>query len=190
MVKNDPKHFLNVASAYRFLIDPFVLPWKGVSVFQKALRYLYAHHFIYGGGTIICWQRSKRSRNLFLLLRRAKPWDDWTFPKGGLQDDETPEQGALRECFEESGIRCKLIYKTVPNIYTYFNDFTHLKITNTVNYYLAISSSNKVTFVHADEDEQKEFIDFRWVPIDLAVKMVKHETERKMLKEVKNYLKI
>ena len=35
--------------------------------------------------------------------------DDWTLPKGKLDGDETPEQAALREVQEETGMRCQIV---------------------------------------------------------------------------------
>jgi 8-oxo-dGTP pyrophosphatase MutT (NUDIX family) len=31
----------------------------------------------------------------------------WAFPGGGIKKNETPQKAAERECFEETGIRCK-----------------------------------------------------------------------------------
>jgi 8-oxo-dGTP pyrophosphatase MutT (NUDIX family) len=42
-----------------------------------------------------------------LLVHRPR-YDDWSFPKGKLEGDETWEQGALREVEEETGLRCQL----------------------------------------------------------------------------------
>src|SRR4051794_22397561 len=33
----------------------------------------------------------------------------WTFPKGHIEKDETPEQAALREVEEETGFRCEIV---------------------------------------------------------------------------------
>lgn len=38
-----------------------------------------------------------------LLLYRTKQ-DDWTFPKGHVEKDESCEQAALREVYEETGL--------------------------------------------------------------------------------------
>ena len=42
-----------------------------------------------------------------LLVHRPK-YDDWSFPKGKLEDGETWEEGALREVEEETGLRCTI----------------------------------------------------------------------------------
>ena len=42
-----------------------------------------------------------------LVLHRPK-YDDWSFPKGKLEDGETWEQAAAREVEEETGLRCDL----------------------------------------------------------------------------------
>jgi 8-oxo-dGTP pyrophosphatase MutT (NUDIX family) len=42
-----------------------------------------------------------------LLVHRPK-YDDWTFPKGKAEADESDEDCALREVAEETGLRCRL----------------------------------------------------------------------------------
>ena len=44
---------------------------------------------------------------LVLLVHRPK-YDDWTFPKGKAEGDESDEATALREVHEETGLRCAL----------------------------------------------------------------------------------
>ncbi len=45
------------------------------------------------------------------LLGLSKSDDDrkghWCFPGGGIKGSETPHQGAVRECWEETGVKCK-----------------------------------------------------------------------------------
>jgi 8-oxo-dGTP diphosphatase len=42
-----------------------------------------------------------------LLVHRPR-YDDWTFPKGKAERDESDEDCALREVHEETGLRCRL----------------------------------------------------------------------------------
>jgi 8-oxo-dGTP diphosphatase len=44
---------------------------------------------------------------LVLVVHRERH-DDWTFPKGKLEEGESWEQAALREVEEETGLRCEL----------------------------------------------------------------------------------
>jgi 8-oxo-dGTP diphosphatase len=44
---------------------------------------------------------------LVLLVHRAR-YDDWSLPKGKLEPGETWEDAALREVWEETGVRCVL----------------------------------------------------------------------------------
>ena len=39
-----------------------------------------------------------------ILLCGAKKKKEWIIPKGGWEDDETLEDGAMRECYEECGV--------------------------------------------------------------------------------------
>jgi 8-oxo-dGTP diphosphatase len=43
-----------------------------------------------------------------VLLVHRPAYDDWTLPKGKLDEDESWEDGALREVKEETGLSCEL----------------------------------------------------------------------------------
>ena len=46
--------------------------------------------------------------DLELLIVHRPRYDDWTFPKGKAESDETDEQTAHREVLEETGFDCEL----------------------------------------------------------------------------------
>ncbi len=47
-------------------------------------------------------------RNGKVLLVHRPNYDDWTFPKGKAERDESDEDCALREVHEETGLQCRL----------------------------------------------------------------------------------
>jgi len=51
-----------------------------------------------------------------LLVHRPK-YDDWTFPKGKADPDESDEDCAIREVWEETGLRCALGRELEPSDY-------------------------------------------------------------------------
>ena len=48
------------------------------------------------------------SHGLEVLVVHRDKYDDWTFPKGKCEPDESDERCALREVTEETGLRCVL----------------------------------------------------------------------------------
>jgi ADP-ribose pyrophosphatase YjhB (NUDIX family) len=56
----------------------------------------------------------------FLLIR--DPYDNWGLPKGHIEGGETPEQTALREVEEETGLRELSMVAQLPTIDWYFRD--------------------------------------------------------------------
>jgi 8-oxo-dGTP pyrophosphatase MutT (NUDIX family) len=55
----------------------------------------------------IPWRR-RDDGVLEVLLVHRPAYDDWTFPKGKRDGDETDEETALREVSEETGVTCRL----------------------------------------------------------------------------------
>ena len=49
-----------------------------------------------------------------ILLVKHHMFDKWVQPGGHIEDDETPEEAATREVYEETGIRTKLIGERFP----------------------------------------------------------------------------
>lgn len=47
--------------------------------------------------------------NGHLHLITSKKTDEYVFPKGGVKKRETMEEGAIRECWEETGLKGRLI---------------------------------------------------------------------------------
>jgi 8-oxo-dGTP diphosphatase len=58
------------------------------------------------GGVVV--RRSRAGETEIAIIHRPE-YDDWTLPKGKIEPDETPEDCALREVREETGLRCGLV---------------------------------------------------------------------------------
>ena len=62
---------------------------------------------IRAAGGVVCRTSGSRDTEIAVIHRPA--YDDWTLPKGKIEPDESPEECALREVREETGLRCELV---------------------------------------------------------------------------------
>ncbi|MDX6453592.1 MAG: 8-oxo-(d)GTP phosphatase [Gaiellaceae bacterium] len=102
-----------------------------------------------------------------VLLVHRPEYDDWSFPKGKLEDGETWEEGALREVEEETGLRCAL-----------GDELGRTK-------YEVEAGPKEVRYFHMDGDgearAQNEVDDVRWVPLAEARELLTHPRDRALL---------
>ena len=102
-----------------------------------------------------------------VLLVHRPQYDDWSFPKGKLEDGETWEQGALREVEEETGLSCELGEELGR---------TEYEVTagpKEVRYYRMTSAG--------EARAQNEVDDVRWVPLAEARELLTHDGDRALL---------
>jgi 8-oxo-dGTP diphosphatase len=67
------------------------------------------------GGVIV--RRDGRSGEPEVALVHRPKYDDWSLPKGKLDEGEGWEEAALREVEEETGLRCRLLHELSPVAY-------------------------------------------------------------------------
>ena len=60
----------------------------------------------HAGGVVY---RVEGGRTEVLVVTARRRPDEWVFPKGHIETGETPEQTAVREVHEESGVRATII---------------------------------------------------------------------------------
>jgi 8-oxo-dGTP diphosphatase len=65
------------------------------------------------GGVV--WRRGDDGAEIVIVHRPR--YDDWSLPKGKLDDGESWEEAALREVEEEVGLRCRLGDELDPTSY-------------------------------------------------------------------------
>jgi 8-oxo-dGTP diphosphatase len=119
-----------------------------------------------GGG--IVWRHDEGGELEIVLVHRPA-YDDWSFPKGKLDPDETETQAALREVEEETGLVCRL----GPEIgTTRYRDSKRRP--KTVRYWEMTPTAG--TLAAANEVD-----DARWVPLGEAPGLLTYEHDRRLL---------
>jgi 8-oxo-dGTP diphosphatase len=101
-----------------------------------------------------------------LLVHRPK-YDDWSFPKGKLEDGESWEDGALREVEEETGLRCTIGAEVGRTHYVVLQGPKQVR-------YFAMSSDGEPC-------AQNEVDEVRWVALDEARSVLSNARDRALL---------
>jgi 8-oxo-dGTP pyrophosphatase MutT (NUDIX family) len=102
----------------------------------------------------------------------------WTFPKGHLEKGETSEQAALREVFEETGWRCRVVEPVMDVKYIYSHQDIYYR--KTVTWFLMEPIKKEGEF------SPQEVLACRWVPRDEAEKIVQYDSDKKLLSKLKS----
>jgi 8-oxo-dGTP diphosphatase len=107
---------------------------------------------------------------LVALVHRPK-YDDWSLPKGKLEQGESFEEAALREVEEETGVRARLV-RELPS--TEYDDAKgRAKL---VRYWLMEPVAD-VGFVPGGEVDE-----LRWVQRDEALALLSYDGDREVLR--------
>ncbi|MGA9852910.1 MAG: NUDIX domain-containing protein [Gammaproteobacteria bacterium] len=120
-----------------------------------------AHPHLSAGVAVL---RDTQDGRRFLLLRAYSYWD---FPKGAVEQGETPLQAAIREVQEETGIR-------VLN-FDWGEDYRETEPYNrgkVARYYLARTREEKVMLAANPETGIREHMEYRWVSYQQAPNLI------------------
>jgi 8-oxo-dGTP pyrophosphatase MutT (NUDIX family) len=99
-------------------------------------------------------------------------YDDWSFPKGKLDEGEDFQEAALREVWEETGMRCSLGRELGEATYTDHKDRAKL-----VRYFEMRPESGEFT----PNDEVDEL---RWIPVADACDLLSYEFDRELVEKL------
>jgi 8-oxo-dGTP diphosphatase len=117
------------------------------------------------GGLV--WRRRGEAIEVALVHRPA--YDDWSLPKGKLQDGEREEDAALREVEEETGLRCSLERPVGTN--RYLDRRGREKV---VAYWLMRPLRGRFR-------PTREVDRLLWLPVDAAADALTYEHDRALL---------
>ncbi len=100
----------------------------------------------------------------------------WALPKGLIDDGETPAETALREGFEETGVRGRLVSKLgdIRYVYTWEGE----RIFKVVSFFLARTLGGRIGAL--PPGMEAEVADARWLPLADAPRLLSYGGERQM----------
>ena len=102
---------------------------------------------------------------------------EWCLPKGHLEGSETPEEAAVREIAEETGIDGEVLESLGAIDYWFFAD-GH-RIHKTVHLFLLRALSGDVT---VENDPDHEAVEAAWVGLDVLEDRLAFPNERKAVR--------
>jgi ADP-ribose pyrophosphatase YjhB (NUDIX family) len=108
----------------------------------------------------------------------GKPEGTWALPKGNLGREESPEETALREVTEETGLEGVSQGKLGDVRYVYTRRGT--RIFKVVSFYLVRYRRGRIDDV--PESFRHEVAEARWIPLDDAPRLLAYGGERQMAK--------
>jgi len=123
------------------------------------------------GGVVF---RMVNGRPLFLLIRDS--YKNWGFPKGHIEPNEPPEQAALREVEEETGVMGIELRSSLDTIEWYFR-FRGRLIHKVCHFYLMEASTAKTS-----PQREEGITACRWLPLDEALECISYANARGVLK--------
>ena len=129
------------------------------------------------GGVVV---RRLRGRWWVAAIRPAgKPEGTWALPKGLISPGDSPEETALREVAEETGIQGRLDGRLgdVKYVYTWAGE----RIFKIVSFFLVRYSRGRIGDIPTEHAH--EVAEARWLPLEDAPRLLAYKGERDMAAE-------
>lgn len=116
-----------------------------------------------------------RVDGLWSLLMILQASDNaWKFPKGHIDRGESPEETAVREVAEETGVLCSIVGDIGTTGYT-FTTKKGTQVEKIVWWYLMKPTG------YADATHAHEVLELRWVPVPDVESLLTYDTDRELL---------
>lgn len=100
---------------------------------------------------------------------------EWCLPKGHLEDGETPEEAAVREIAEETGIHGRIV--TALGVVDFWFSAEGRRVHKRVHHFLLEATGGELT---VEGDPDREAVDVAWVALDDLGRVLEFPNERKI----------
>lgn len=109
----------------------------------------------------------------------------WALPKGVIDQGERPEEAALREVAEETGVEARLVTKLgdVRYVYTWAGE----RVFKVVSFYLLRYRGGRLGEIASEQ--RLEVAEARWLPLDEAPRLLAYKGEREMAGKALAYIR-
>jgi 8-oxo-dGTP pyrophosphatase MutT (NUDIX family) len=136
-------------------------------------------HETSAGGLVV--QQGTEGLEAALIARRTRRGIlEWVLPKGHVEEGETPEQAAVREVEEETGIHGRIIGDLGTLTYWFVAD--DRRVRKTVHHFLMRAESG----VLSDHDVETELVE--WLPLAEVRRRLAFADERALVTEAETLL--
>jgi len=139
----------------------------GRAVTQAPRRAGAGPEFVRAAGGVLLRQAGTGRFEVAVVHRPDR--DDWSLPKGKLDEGESFEDAALREVLEETGYRCRLVR---------FVGFTEYRDRRdrpkVVGYW-------HMEVLDGEFQPSREVDDLRWLDLDIAARALTYRRDRELL---------
>ncbi len=108
---------------------------------------------------------------------------EWCLPKGHLEGTETPEQAAVREIAEETGIDGRILRHLATIDYWFAG--TDRRVHKVVHHYLLEATGGELT-IENDPDHEAE--DVAWVALSEVASRLAYPNERRVVSTARDVL--
>ncbi|MBD0292475.1 MAG: NUDIX hydrolase [Jiangellaceae bacterium] len=106
---------------------------------------------------------------------------EWVLPKGHIEPDETPEEAAVREVREETGLDAQVVSALGPIEYWFRVDGRRMH--KTVHHYLLVATGGTLGTT------ETEVADVAWVPLDELPGRLRYASERRVVGRVRDVIR-
>jgi 8-oxo-dGTP pyrophosphatase MutT (NUDIX family) len=135
------------------------------------------------GGVVV---RRLRGRWVLAAIRPAgRKRGLWTLPKGNIGPGEKPDEAALREVEEETGVDARLVGKLgdVRYVYTWAGE----RIFKVVSFYLFRYRQGRLGEIAPEQ--RIEVDEARWLPLEEAPRLLAYRGEREMAEKALAFIR-